>query len=606
MASSEGRSASSNLHQQDLSKLDVTKLSALSPEVISRQATINIGTIGHVAHGKSTVVKAISGVQTVRFKNELERNITIKLERLSDSVVRMFRERADERNENMFFEKIRRSKKRNLSLEPEDADILPPPKKQKKGKNKQDLGEYIIEKIYDFKFDSGKEYFHIKWKGYDDSENTWEPLEHLENCPSILRSFLAEKELKYCEKFEKLKEEIAFDDLLSEDNLIVHLSEVEETELSTLKEKLLLNLLSMICMTEENESYGAELVQNTRNILQMYVITRKRVQQLMALKDWEEHLNQVDKCKKLTVENHVDLAGPPDNFTYINQSIPGVGVTIPDDPPIGCECAACNCRSKSCCGMQAGLYAYTVNKRLRVASGTPIYECNKACKCSSECSNRVVQGGRNIKLTIFRTSNGCGWGVRTEQKIRQGQFVCQYVGEVITFEEAEKRGREYDANGLTYLFDLDFNSVENPYVVDAAHLGNVAHFINHSCDPNLGVWAVWADCLDPNLPMLALFATRDIDAGEEICFDYLQKSNDSDENGVCSPSVSAVDDEELSVANGSEAGRANSPTPYKGSTNASASSPVKSRFEIQQQNRAALRNLTECKCGATKCRKYLF
>uniref|UniRef100_F7BZR4 protein-synthesizing GTPase n=1 Tax=Equus caballus TaxID=9796 RepID=F7BZR4_HORSE len=50
-----------------------------SQEVISRQATINIGTIGHAAHGKSTVVKAISGVHTVRFKNELERNITIKL-----------------------------------------------------------------------------------------------------------------------------------------------------------------------------------------------------------------------------------------------------------------------------------------------------------------------------------------------------------------------------------------------------------------------------------------------------------------------------------------------------------------------------------------------
>jgi translation initiation factor 2 subunit 3 len=46
---------------------------------ISRQATINVGTIGHVAHGKSTVVKALSGVQTVRFKTELERNIIIKL-----------------------------------------------------------------------------------------------------------------------------------------------------------------------------------------------------------------------------------------------------------------------------------------------------------------------------------------------------------------------------------------------------------------------------------------------------------------------------------------------------------------------------------------------
>ncbi|GME94567.1 unnamed protein product [[Candida] boidinii] len=58
---------------------DFSKLTPTSPEIINRQATINIGTIGHVAHGKSTVVRAISGVQTVRFKNELERNITIKL-----------------------------------------------------------------------------------------------------------------------------------------------------------------------------------------------------------------------------------------------------------------------------------------------------------------------------------------------------------------------------------------------------------------------------------------------------------------------------------------------------------------------------------------------
>ncbi|KAF2499429.1 hypothetical protein BU16DRAFT_503556 [Lophium mytilinum] len=65
--------------QPEPKDLDLTTLTPLSPEIISRQATINIGTIGHVAHGKSTVVKAISGVQTVRFKNELERNITIKL-----------------------------------------------------------------------------------------------------------------------------------------------------------------------------------------------------------------------------------------------------------------------------------------------------------------------------------------------------------------------------------------------------------------------------------------------------------------------------------------------------------------------------------------------
>lgn len=48
-------------------------------EIMERQATINIGTIGHVAHGKTTVVQCISGVSTIRHKLELERNITIKL-----------------------------------------------------------------------------------------------------------------------------------------------------------------------------------------------------------------------------------------------------------------------------------------------------------------------------------------------------------------------------------------------------------------------------------------------------------------------------------------------------------------------------------------------
>jgi len=68
-----------HLAVQDASTVDAKTLTPLTPEVISRQATINVGTIGHVAHGKSTVVKAISGVQTVRFKNEMVRNITIKL-----------------------------------------------------------------------------------------------------------------------------------------------------------------------------------------------------------------------------------------------------------------------------------------------------------------------------------------------------------------------------------------------------------------------------------------------------------------------------------------------------------------------------------------------
>lgn len=65
--------------EQNLEKIGKENLTPLTPQVISRQATINIGTIGHVAHGKSTVVNAISGVKTIRFRREMIRNITIKL-----------------------------------------------------------------------------------------------------------------------------------------------------------------------------------------------------------------------------------------------------------------------------------------------------------------------------------------------------------------------------------------------------------------------------------------------------------------------------------------------------------------------------------------------
>ena len=57
-------------------KNDITPLTF---EIMSRQATINVGTIGHVAHGKTTLVKAISGIHTIRSKIEKERNITYNL-----------------------------------------------------------------------------------------------------------------------------------------------------------------------------------------------------------------------------------------------------------------------------------------------------------------------------------------------------------------------------------------------------------------------------------------------------------------------------------------------------------------------------------------------
>ena len=123
--------------------------------------------------------------------------------------------------------------------------------------------------------------------------------------------------------------------------------------------------------------------------------------------------------------------------------------------------------------------------------------------------------------------------MKSLEKIKKGSFVVEYVGEVISSEEAERRGKKYDAEGRTYLFDLDFNLGEdNPYTVDAALFGNVSHFINHSCDPNLSIFNVWIDCLDPNLPRLCMFANREIAKHEQLTFDYKQQTGV--ESGMCS------------------------------------------------------------------------
>lgn len=48
-------------------------------QIMMKQPIINVGTIGHVANGKSTTVERISTKQTQQFAKERERNITIRL-----------------------------------------------------------------------------------------------------------------------------------------------------------------------------------------------------------------------------------------------------------------------------------------------------------------------------------------------------------------------------------------------------------------------------------------------------------------------------------------------------------------------------------------------
>lgn len=49
---------------------------------------------------------------------------------------------------------------------------------------------YEVEGIVKRKRQQGKWLYLVKWKGYDDAQNTWEPVENLSSCRELLEEFL--------------------------------------------------------------------------------------------------------------------------------------------------------------------------------------------------------------------------------------------------------------------------------------------------------------------------------------------------------------------------------------------------------------------------------
>ena len=140
-------------------------------------------------------------------------------------------------------------------------------------------------------------------------------------------------------------------------------------------------------------------------------------------------------------------------------------------------------------------------------------ECEvKSCPVGTLCRNRRFQKQEN-KLVYPYPTEIKGWGLFALNDIKKGEFIIQYLGEIfsLTSQIGIIRRTEYSGSTCTYLMKLSPKEV-----IDPTKKGNVARFINHSCDPNCVTqkWNVMGEVF------VGIFAKKDIAKDEELSFDY--------------------------------------------------------------------------------------
>ncbi|KAK4482391.1 hypothetical protein RD792_009546 [Penstemon davidsonii] len=106
--------------------------------------------------------------------------------------------------------------------------------------------------------------------------------------------------------------------------------------------------------------------------------------------------------------------------------------------------------------------------------------CSSGCKCGSACLNKPFHQRPVKKMKSVQTEK-CGMGIVAEEDIKQGEFVIEYVGEVIDDKTCEERLWKMKHRGETNFYLCEIN---RDMVIDATYKGNKSRYINHSCCPN--------------------------------------------------------------------------------------------------------------------------
>ncbi|XP_055693327.1 histone-lysine N-methyltransferase EHMT2 [Lutzomyia longipalpis] len=180
-----------------------------------------------------------------------------------------------------------------------------------------------------------------------------------------------------------------------------------------------------------------------------------------------------------------------------------------------CDCRD-NCATSLCkCIRKSSQNCYTLEGRLcddfSFTEPSIIFECNDVCGCNRlVCKNRIVQNGIKVPMEVFSVGDKKEWGVRCLKEIPKGTFIAEYIGEMLSNADADRRPDD------SYFFGFDLSE----YCIDANFFGNVSRFFNHSCNPNMVPIRVYFEHHDLRFPKIAFFSTRDIAAKDELTFDY--------------------------------------------------------------------------------------
>ena len=117
----------------------------------------------------------------------------------------------------------------------------------------------------------------------------------------------------------------------------------------------------------------------------------------------------------------------------------------------------------------------------------------------------AAPSGKRIQV---RRSGVHGKGVFALQDLAEGETLIEYVGEVISWDEAQDR-HPHDPQDPNHTF---YFHVNEDRVIDALFGGNSSRWINHSCKPNCEA--------DEENDRIFIKALRNIKAGEELNYDY--------------------------------------------------------------------------------------